>query len=198
LNAASSITYPTAFTGDERRVEITGEAYFEVFKNVSKRFKVKINKGVEVEVLGTHFNINAYKDEVSVKTTLLEGAVKISNGNSNEILKPGQQAQIAADPSASPGTSGQGQIKIVNDADIEKVMAWKQNRFVFSGDDIGAVMRQISRWYDVDVSYEGTIPDRHFSGIVNRNNNVSTVLSMLEFTDKIRFRIEGNKIIVMP
>jgi len=186
LNAASSIHYPTAFTGDERRVEITGEVYFEVAKNPSKPFRVAF-RGGETEVLGTHFNINAYDDEPEIKTTLLEGSIRVdSKGKEGLVIKPGEQAILA-----------DNKIKLLTDVDMDKVMAWKQGRFVFSGDDLRYIMRQIGRWYNVEVSYEGIVPDMHFSGIVNRSNKVSAVLTMLESTGNIRFRIEGNKIIVM-
>jgi ferric-dicitrate binding protein FerR (iron transport regulator) len=186
LNAASSIRYPTAFSGNERKVEITGEAYFEVAKDAAKPFKVMVNE-MEVQVLGTHFNINSYSDEATIKTTLLEGSVKISKGNDQKFLKPGQQAQL----------NNTGNIKVVNDVNVDAVMAWKNGYFSFENTDMASVMRQISRWYDVDIVYEGKIPDRKFGGEILRSSNASHVLKILE-ESKVNFRIEGKKIIVLP
>jgi transmembrane sensor len=186
LNAASSIRYPTAFTGNERKVDITGEAYFEVAKDPKKPFIVNIGGGGRVEVLGTHFNINSYEDEARVRTTLLEGAVKVAKDAATAILKPGEQAVIA---DHSPLT-------IDHSPDLEQVMAWKNGLFDFSKADIQTVMRQITRWYDVEVVYEG-IPKGTFSGGVSRNTNLSNVLKILELSD-VKFRIEGRKLIVKP
>ena len=186
LNAASSIRYPTSFPGKERKVEITGEVYFEVAKNAAKPFKVLVND-MEVAVLGTHFNINAYSDEAATQTTLLEGSVSISKGDNKKLLKPGQQAQL----------NKPGDIKIINDVNIASVMAWKNGYFSFDNTDMAAVMRQISRWYDVDIVYEGKIPDRKFGGEISRSSNALQVLRILE-ESKVRFRIEGRKIIVQP
>lgn len=187
LNSAASIKYPVAFTGNDRKVEITGEAYFEVAHNASMPFKVNVAGKGEVEVLGTHFNISAYENEGSIKTTLLEGSVKtlVVNGES-VIIKPGQQSEITNDR----------QLKIKENVDLEKITAWKNNVFMFSGDDIQTIMRQIERWYDVDVEFKGQITDRHFTAIISRNNKVSEVLKMLQGTEKIQFEIEGKKIIV--
>jgi ferric-dicitrate binding protein FerR (iron transport regulator) len=191
LNSGSSLRYPTAFTGAERRVEITGEAYFEVAKNPHQPFKVKINllsgEGGEVEVLGTHFNINAYENEAIVRTTLLEGSVKVNHSTSTSQLKPGQQLQL----------SKQGQVEIVNKADLEETMAWKEGRFQFENADIHYVMRQIARWYDVEVEFKGDIT-RHFGGAISRNVNVTKVLNLLELTGEVNFKVAGKKIIVMP
>lgn len=192
LNAASSITYPTAFTGRERRVDITGEVYFEVVHNEKMPFRVKAGNAI-IEDIGTHFNVNTYGDEPTLKTTLLEGAVKISIGNNTEILKPGQQAQ------SNPDIAGAaGKISIISDIDIDKAVAWKNNLFIFSGDDIPAIMRQLERWYNVKAQYKGDITGMHFSGIISRNNNISQVLKMLESTEKIKFGVEGTKVTVMP
>jgi len=188
LNAASSLTYPAAFTGDERKVELTGEAYFEVTHNPVKPFKVSSN-GQTVEVLGTHFNINAYSDERTVKTTLLEGAVKISKGSRIAVLKPGQQTQISNNE-LNP------EININSNADIEEAVAWKNGLFMFDGDNIQHIMRMVSRWYDVDVQYNGAIQDDAFGGSVPRLENVSEVLKTLQLTGKVHFKIEGRKIIV--
>lgn len=188
LNAVSSVHFPTSFAGKERRVEITGEAYFEVAKNAAMPFKVIVappaGDGYEIEVLGTHFNIMAYSDEAAVKTTLLEGSVKINHDNKTTLLKPGQQARLQ-DKS----------IKIINDVDVEEVVAWKNGYFNFAAASLQQVMRQIARWYDVDISYEGKIPERRFGGKISRDNNASEVLKVLELS-KVKFRIENNKIIV--
>lgn len=184
LNAGSSITYPLSFTGTERKVSITGEAYFEVAHDASKPFIV--SKGATaIQVLGTHFNVNAYDDEASINVTLLEGSVKVIQGNNNRVLKPGQQAQIT------------NTITVVNDADVEQVMAWKNGQFKFSRTDLKIVMREIGRWYDVDVSYEGNIPVQLYNMDVPRKVNVSEVLKGLEYTGA-HFTIEGRKITVRP
>ncbi len=191
LNAASSLKYPAAFTGNERRVEITGEVYFEIAPLSPKGgqkipFIVQVNE-MEVEVLGTHFNINSYADEEVIRTTLLEGKVKINTKDANSFLKPGQQAQLQKT----------GRIKVVDDADLEETMAWKDGNFQFENSDIKTMMRQIARWYDVEIEYKGTV-SKHFLGSVSRNVNLSQVLTMLEQTGEVKFTVEGKKIIVMP
>lgn len=185
LNAASSIRFPVVFKGAERRVEVTGETYFEVAKNTAIPFKVKAASS-EVEVLGTHFNINAYEDEPAIKTTLLEGKVKVSaTDQGGKFLLPGQQA----------GINKTGKIAVLNNADIEEVMAWKNGRFQFSSADLKTILRQISRWYDVDIEYKGNV-DLHFTGQLTRNDNVSKVFEKLKLTGEVNFRIENKKIIV--
>lgn len=191
LNAASSIRFPVFFAGNERRVEITGEAYFEVAKNISKPFKVKTTAS-EIEVLGTHFNINAYEDEAAVKTTLLEGMVKVSvpgtgGKNTSRFLQPGQQS----------GISKEGTISVLNNADTEEALAWKNGRFQFKSADIKSILRQISRWYDVDVVYKGNV-NLHFTGQLKRDEYVSKVFEKLALTGVVHFKIEGKKIIVSP
>lgn len=191
LNAASSIRFPVVFTGTERKVSITGEAYFEVTKNAAMPFKVTAAAS-EIEVLGTHFNVNAYKDEAFIKTTLLEGSVKVSAtilsaNRSPVLLKPGQQSAI----------SKAGSISVQNDADIEEAIAWKNGRFQFRSADLNSILRQISRWYDVDVVYNGKV-DLHFTGQLARNENVSNVFKKLALTGEVNFRIDGKKIIVSP
>ncbi|UKJ06782.1 FecR family protein [Solitalea lacus] len=187
LNAASSIRYPTAFAGKERNVEISGEAYFEVAKNAEMPFKVKIDGDTEVEVLGTHFDIMAYKNELKSATTLLEGSVRIKRGNNHQLLVPGQQAVYQR---------GVNNAVEVEKADLESVMAWKNGLFVFDNVNIEQVMRQIERWYDVEVVYKGKVPDISFTGVIPRNSNVSKVLQALESTGGLRFAIEGKRIIV--
>lgn len=194
LNAGSSLRFPTAFIGNERQVELTGEAYFEVAKLTIPSssggghkivpFKVQTND-VNIEVLGTHFNVMAYANEKSVNTTLLEGSVRVSQPttHNSQLLTPGQQAKV------------NGSIQLVN-VDTEEVVAWKNNLFQFNGADIQTVMGQIERWYDVEVDYEGRMPSKHFTGIISRNINVSKVLGMLELTGGVKFEIKGKKISV--
>ena len=187
LNAASSIRFPASFTGSKRKVELTGEAYFEVAKNPAMPFTVSVN-GMNVEVLGTHFNINSYADEDIIKTTLLEGAVKVTKGSVIAMLSPGQQAQLTSN----------GQIGVNKNIDVDEVMAWKNGKFQF-GDkvDIGTIMRQIARWYDVDVEYKGVFT-KHFGGSISREVNISQVLKVLETTGDVKYKVEGRKVIVRP
>ncbi len=180
LNAASSLRFPAKFSGTERKVELTGEAYFEVAHNKAMPFRV-ISKQQDVKVLGTHFNINSYDNEPIAKTTLLEGSVLI---NSKTILKPGQQAIIS------------GSLLKVYPANTELAVAWKNHKFMFDDENIQDIMRKIARWYNVEVVYTGEIPDQKFGGSVSRFNKVSKVLSILELTGNIHFKIEGRKIIV--
>jgi transmembrane sensor len=182
LNAASSISYPTIFNGKTRRVEITGEAYFEVTKNAAMPFIVKSPRA-EVDVLGTHFNIMAYADEDVMKTTLLEGAVKIIANGSSGILKPGQQAVL----------NNKDELSINNDADDE--IAWKNGLFQFRGADIRSIMRQAARWYNVDVVFEGKVPVKQYTGRISRNVKASALLNMLKYTG-VNAIIEGNSIYI--
>jgi transmembrane sensor len=186
LNSTSSIHFPTAFVGNERRIEITGEAYFEIARNRDMPFIVSVN-GAEVQVLGTHFNINAYNDEENVRTTLLEGSVKFVNGDNSNMLKPGQQLQLATN----------GDIHVVSNVDVEEVVAWKNGMFDFEQAGIEKVMRQLSRWYDVEVEYQGKSDDL-FIAEMRRNIKLSDALKALELTGKVKFDIRGRKIIVMP
>jgi transmembrane sensor len=185
LNSASSISFPTRFSGNFRNVEITGEAYFEVTKSKKMPFRVKTNRA-EIEVLGTHFNVNAYDDESLMKTTLLEGAVNVKNGLSTSKLIPGQQAQI--DPL--------GKTKVLNHVDVEDEVAWKNGIFQFNDAGVDMILRQASRWYDVDVTYKGKVPNREFTGRISRNVKASELLNMLKYTG-VDIKIEGNKIIVL-
>ncbi|HEV8083696.1 MAG TPA: FecR domain-containing protein [Chitinophagaceae bacterium] len=186
LNAESSLKYPTAFIGNERKVEITGEAYFKIAHNPAMPFKVKKDEA-EITVLGTHFNVNAYTDEVDMKVTLLEGSVRITKTNNVQMLLPGQQASI-----------NENKITLNKNVDLEQVMAWKNGRFQFEGANIKEVMREISRWYNVEVVYEGKPDEQHFRGGVSRDVEASKVFKMLETTGAVHFKIEGNKIVVMP
>lgn len=191
LNAASSIRYPTAFTGRERKVEITGEAYFEVAKDPSKPFIVT-SKALTVSVLGTHFNINAYEDEAAIHTTLLEGAVKVNNGNSTVQLKPGEQASWQY-----PGTAGKSTGIQVHDANTDEAIAWKNGHFEFNG-NIRGIMRQIARWYDVEIQYAGNVTDKALGGAIARTENISQVLNMLQLTGSIHCTLEGRVVTVTP
>ncbi len=197
LNAASSLRYPATFAGKERKVELTGEGYFEVAHNAAMPFKVKINTplgdGGEVEVLGTHFNINSYADEATINTTLLEGKVKVTplansqlNTQNSQLLSTGQQAKL----------NSTGQITVNKNVELDEVMAWKNGVFNFSGLTIEDIMRQISRWYNLDVSYQGQTSKETFTGIVSRNNNISQVLKIMEEAG-IKFSIKNKNITVM-
>jgi transmembrane sensor len=188
LNAASTLKYPTAFVGKERKVEITGEAYFEVAHNPAMPFRVS-KGGTSVQVLGTHFNVNAYDDESSVNVTLLEGSVSLSNANRQlpTVIKPGQQAKIAEN----------GDIQLANDVDVDEVMAWKNGLFSYKGADIESIMRQVSRWYNVEVVFEKPVQEKFYAE-VSRNTSVTNLLKMLEATKAVHFKIEGKTITVMP
>jgi ferric-dicitrate binding protein FerR (iron transport regulator) len=175
-------------------VAITGEAYFEVAKDSHKPFRVMVND-VEVDVLGTHFNIDAYSDEAAVTATLLEGSVRVirdpgqaKSGAAGQsiVLGPGQQARLE-----------QGQLKMIAGSDMEQVMAWKNGLFQFRRTDLATVMRQLARWYDLDVVYEGKVPDVRFDGKIPRDAMASQVLGVLE-KNQVHFRIEGKRLIVMP
>jgi len=186
LNSESSIRYPAAFAGITRDVTISGEAYFEVAKNEKIPFVVKVDN-MEVKVMGTHFNINAYHDEESIKTTLLEGSVKVLDAGNTTVLAPGQQSKV----------SKTGSIQLVKNADLEGAVAWKNGVFLFNKADIQSVMRQIGRWYDLEIAYEGEIPKDRFGGKLPMDAKVSQVLGALEQT-QVHFRIEGKKVIVLP
>ena len=198
LNAASTLRFPTAFVGKERKVELTGEGYFEVARNPSLPFKVSIvsardrqTDGPEIEVLGTAFNVMAYEEEEDCRTTLVEGSVKIKKAGEARLLKPGQQSQITKE---HPGSAG---IQIIDGADIDEATAWKNGRFEFKG-NIRGIMRQIARWYDVDVRYEGDVSAKNFGGAISRSSNVSETLKILELTGNIHFSLDGRAIIVRP
>lgn len=188
LNAASSLTYPTAFVGTERKVQITGEAYFEVAHNPAMPFIV--SKGeTSIKVLGTHFNVNAYDNESSLNVTLLEGSVSLNAMGSQQgkVIKPGEQARV----------SKEGAIAIANSVDITEVMAWKNGLFSFKGADVESIMRQVSRWYNVEVIIKKPITEKFYAE-VSKSTSVSTLLEMLEATKAVQFKIEGNTISVMP
>jgi transmembrane sensor len=184
LNASSSLRFPSVFTGTNRVVEMAGECYFEIAHNPSKPFKVKLND-VEVMVTGTRFNVNGYADEFSRNITLAEGAVLVSKGNTTLKLKPGQQAQVQAD----------GGVLLEENADMEETLAWKEGSFIFNSADVKTIMRQLSRWYNVEVAYQGSLGNETFSGIVSRQSNISNILKIME-TGGVKFKMEGNTIIV--
>ncbi|WP_336517683.1 FecR domain-containing protein [Pollutibacter soli] len=185
LNVASSITYPVAFPGEERKVEISGEAYFEVARNQSKPFLVKKQgSDVEIKVLGTQFNVNAYDDEEMLRITLLEGSVQVQEDKEKKMLKPGQQAQVH-----------HNSINIAGNIDLDQVMAWKDGKFQFDGADIETIMRQVSKWYDVEVVFESK-PKEKLVADISRDVNVSELLEILEKTDLMHFEVTGKKILV--
>lgn len=190
LNSESSLQYPVAFVGSERKVRITGEAYFEVNKSVTatgakRSFFVESN-GVTTRVLGTHFNVNAYKDEAEIKVTLLEGSVSVFNESGAVLLRPGQQAQSTMNRKPEKA----------NDIDTGQVMAWKNGKFDFGeGTDLKEIMRQVARWYDVDVEYRGSIREE-FGGTMPRQLTAAKLLEKFEMTGRVKFKIEGRKVIV--
>jgi transmembrane sensor len=186
LNSSSSLSFPTAFTGRERKVLLTGEAYFEVAKNKKMPFKVDVEGKQEVEVLGTHFNITAFAGDKNIMTTLLEGAVKINYKKSSILIKPGQMAI----------NNQQNDLKIVP-ADLEEVMAWKNDMFIFNNENISSIMKKISRWYDVDVEYKGDVSGINFDGNYSRSKGLKSLLKNIELTDKVRFVTEERRITVI-
>ncbi|HEY9258971.1 FecR family protein [Chitinophaga sp.] len=186
LNAASSLKFPTAFVGKERRVELSGEAYFEVVKNVSQPFFVTVNKA-DIAVLGTSFNVMAYADEAAMKTTLLEGAVKVSKADAFNVLKPGEQSTLEPN----------GSMHVIEKADVDLAVAWKNGLTSFKSADIKTIMRQVERWYDVEVVYSGDVPARSFTGDIPRDANLSELLRLLEIS-KIHFKMDNHRLIVMP
>ena len=189
LNAASSIKYPTAFVGNERKVEVSGEAYFEVKTDVSKPFKVAIDsKGGEITVVGTKFNVNAYEEEEFTKTTLLEGRVQFNLNNAAVSLKPGQQAKLNKETK---------NLEKLDKADVDEAMAWHNGNFQFNNADLPTMLRELSRWYNVDVEYKGIIPERQFVGTIPRSLSLANVLTLLQ-NQNVHFKIDGGKIIVSP
>ncbi|MEO6684061.1 MAG: FecR domain-containing protein [Ginsengibacter sp.] len=186
LNVGSVFTYPASFAGKTRQVEISGEAYFEIARDLSKPFIV-INGNAKINVLGTHFNVQAYDNEAARRVTLLEGSVRVQEGNASDLLKPGQQAVLDVKKS--------GSIQVVN-AEVEKVMAWKNGIFNFDGASLDEVMRQLERWYNIEVVYEKGIPDIEFVGKMSKNIHLDDLLEILKKT-KVHFKlVEGRKLIV--
>lgn len=191
LNAGSSVRFPVSFRGNQRRIEVTGEIYCSIAHNANKPFIVTV-RGIEVKVLGTEFNINAYADESHVRTSLINGSILVTSANARKglTLKPGQEA--VAEPTS-------GEIQLVKDANIEQAIAWKNGFFQFASNDIHGIMRQLSRWYNVTIIYKGEMPKRTFSGKIPRNMSAVKVLNLLRSMD-VRFNIDetGKQITVLP
>jgi ferric-dicitrate binding protein FerR (iron transport regulator) len=183
LNAGSAITYPAVFTGKERKVTVTGEVYIKVAKNPAQPFIASVN-GMDVQALGTEFDIEAYGDEERISTTLIDGSVRVSNNKQKVLLKPGEQTQLAG-----------GNLSASRKVNTEEVTGWKAGFFHFESADLKTILRQFARWYDIEVVYEGAVTDRKFFGIVKRSNTLDKVLDMLQ-DNNIKFRIEGKTLIV--
>lgn len=188
LNSGSSIRYPIAFTGSERVIELKGEAYFEIAKNKKMPFIVRTNNSMDIKVLGTQFNVMAYENEKNVNTTLIEGSVEVLKESGITLLEPGQAAVL---------NKGTGKIKVSN-VDVEEAIAWKNGYFIFPNENIESIMRKVSRWYNIDVTYEGNLSNKDFVGTISRDKKISEILKMLELTGAVHFRIEGRRITVMP
>lgn len=188
LNSGSSIRYPTAFVGSERIVELNGEAYFEVSKNKKMPFIVRTNKAMDIKVLGTEFNVMAYENEKNINTTLIEGSVEVLKGSGITLLEPGQAAVL---------NKGTGKIN-VSEADVEDAIAWKNGYFMFANEDIESIMRKVSRWYNIDVIYQGNLNNKDFVGTIPRDKKISEILKMLELTGAVHFKIDGRRVTVMP
>jgi transmembrane sensor len=193
LNAASTIHYPTAFNGNERAVELSGEAYFEIAKDKTKPFVVSA-AGIRVQVLGTEFNLMAYSDEAKISTTLVDGAVRVATTTgattttgASIVLRPDEQASLSANANRLT----------VSRPNMKEVLAWKEGRFRFDGANITTIMRQVARWYDVDIEYRGEVPSNEFNGSISRAEYVNKILGALERTGNVHFSLEGRKIIVM-
>lgn len=187
LNAASVLRFPTAFTGSDRTVELWGEAYFEIEKDKNRPFYVKANN-MQVSVLGTSFNIMAYEEEGVVRTTLLDGAVQVTGTSGTSLqLSPGQEARCWEN----------GELKLIKETNTDETVAWKNDQFYFRGADIQAIMRQLARWYDIDVVYGGAVNGKFYAKIP-RNTNLSIVLRALALTNKLNFTQEGKRVTVMP
>ncbi|MXV17346.1 FecR family protein [Hufsiella ginkgonis] len=196
LNSSSSLTYPAVFAAKERMVKLTGEAYFEVARNKVVPFKVMAGD-VAVKVLGTHFNIKAYREEHKISTTLLEGSVEVSKGNSTKMLSPGEELQILDDFDEIEGGDQLAEPPmILKGGNTESAVAWKNGQFLFNNDDIQTVMMQVARWYDAEIEYESKNAALHFTGKISRYTNVSKVLDLLELTGGVHFKIEGKRVIV--
>jgi len=185
LNSFSSITFPTRFSGKERKVTTMGEVYFEVIQDNKSPFIVE-TKGQRIEVLGTSFNVNAYEDERAIRTTLVNGSIKVTAGNSSKILDPGQQAEVVDQ-----------QINIHPDMHIASIVAWKNGFFSFENTDLPTLMRQLSRWYDIHPVYQGKVGAHEFVGEIPRKSNLSSVLKILEWSG-VHFRIEGQNLLIYP
>lgn len=194
LNADSRLVYPSVFTDRTREVALTGEAYFEVKKDAIHPFIVKLpsspseNSRREIKVLGTAFNIEAYPEDRNVITTLVNGTVEVNSKSRQLILHPGQQALL----------DETGKLNLKPHADVAQVVAWKNGYFQFDNDDIHTIMKQLARWYNIKVNYSRCFPSHRFGAIISRNNKISEILNMLQATGEVRFKIEDQKITVMP
>lgn len=199
LNAASSLRFPTRFADNERTVYLTGEAYFDIKKNPKQPFRVNVvsgsgrGKDMQVEVLGTQFCVNAYTDEQTINTTLVEGAVKVNGAEKSILLSPGEQAQLEAGSNLQNNL--RNNLRVLKDVNIDEIIAWKEGNFHFESADLTVILRQFARWYDIDLVYEGNLKPRKFFGIISRSSTLASVLNLLKAND-INFRIEGKKLIV--
>jgi transmembrane sensor len=187
LNNASVLRYPVAFTGPDRTVELAGEAYFEVARDQAHPFRVKLQDGASVEVLGTSFNIMAYNDEPAEQTTLIDGSIRVTRDNQSALLKPAEQSVL----------DSTGKLRVTPEVDVQEVIAWKNGYFQFDHASLQTTMRQLARWYDIDVVYQGQIPEHEFQGKIQRSLLLSDVLRELE-NDQLHFRLDGRKLIVTP
>lgn len=186
LNSATTLTFPAVFSGNTRSVKLNGEAYFEVAKNKEKPFYVTFEHS-QIKVLGTHFNISSYNDDAAQVVTLMEGSVLVNRDDKQALLKPGQQAVL----------SGQHKSITVADADVDNAMAWRNNVFIFNDEPLTEVMKKIARWYNVEIQYEGDFSDEKLGGTFSRNKPIENLLTNINSVDKIHFKIEGRRVIVM-
>lgn len=186
LNAGSELKFPAAFNGNERRVQISGEAYFEVAKDKQKPFVVQTSRA-EVTVLGTHFNISSYPDDDFTATTLLEGSVRMSREGSAVTLKPGSEGLTSE---ISPQIS-------VEPANLQKAVSWKEGLFVFENESLPAIMKQLSRWYDVEIEFKGNVRNKEFGGSISRFKEINEILEMMHLAGGINYKIEGRRVIIM-
>ncbi|HWB91604.1 MAG TPA: FecR domain-containing protein [Puia sp.] len=190
LNAASSLEYPVEFSGGKRLVRLTGEAYFQVAKNSAMPFVVNVDDKVDVDVLGTHFDIMAYEDEGTISTTLLQGAVTVADRAhpvNARVLKPGQQAEWS--------DNAKIEVKTV---EAEDAIAWKDGRFLFVNEDIHSIMRKLARWYGIGVEYSSSLKNKSFDGSISRDKNLSEVLKLMELTKSVHFTFGEKKVVVKP
>ena len=186
LNSSSSLRFPTVFSGKTRKVLLSGEGYFEVAKDQKKPFIIDVNGRQQVEVLGTHFNISAFEDEKNITTTLLEGSVKVNTKNKSVLIKPGEMVVNDLDDQL-----------VVKQADVDEVMAWKNELFIFSNENITSVMKKISRWYDVEVVYKGNMDHINIEGNYSRAKGLNSLLKNIEMLDKVDFSVKERRVTVI-
>lgn len=187
LNAMSSLKFPSAFSSNERRVSVTGEAYFDVKADYKKPFRIIINDHQEINVLGTKFNVLAYEDEPLIRTTLIEGAIRVKTATHQQMLKPGQEAQINRVSNRLN----------VTEADMAGAIAWKNGYFIFSDESIESIMRKVGRWYNVEVVYQGNIKNKTFGGTFSKSKSLKQLLKSFESTGSIHYKITGRKVTIM-